>query len=229
MKTQLFFLLGVLGIFQSAQAQVVLKMGMARHSYSTAELHYTLGENEFNTMSLDMPTGSSFFLPLQLGATVGEDLNYDVGLGLNIGSLKLESAGQEYKTRLLSPNFFVEYYLVNRWFPLQFGIGAAVSYSKVKLDWTSSLPGENDQLVEYTTQTTWGGLGYGVSLLGRYWLDDDMSNAVQFGVGNRADWRKLKTLNVNGEEVSFQKGDMGNRYDTEGLFFQISYVRVFGE
>lgn len=220
-----------LGLFSFSQinAQVAVKLGLSQHSYSSAEVQYILDTDGSNSIALDMPEGSSFYLPLQVGATVGDDRSYDVGLGLNIGSLRLSSDGKEYTTRLLSPNFYVEYYLLNRWFPLQFGLGAAVSYSKVNLDWTASLPNEIDQLEEYETKTTWGGLGYGVSVLGRYWLDEDMTNAVQVGVGNRADWRKMKSLNVNGTDVAVDGGDARNVYDTGGLFFTLSYVRVFGE
>jgi hypothetical protein len=56
-----------------------------------------------------------------------------------------------------------------------------------------------------------------------------MTNAVQVGVGNRADWRKMRTLNVNGTDVAVDRGDARNVYDTGGLFFSLSYVRVFGE
>lgn len=228
MKTRLLFLIAGSLFMQQMQAQIAIKLGLGSNKFSEVQYSHTLGSNSGQSMYMDAPTGGAFYLPLQVGYTSPEARSYDVGLGLDIGTMKVKSGDKDFRTGLMRPNFYVQYYIINNWAPLQFGLGAAVSYSKIKCEWTESYSNDADEMVEYSAKTSWGGLGYGVSLLGRYWFGDDEENAIEFGIGSRADWRKLKSLNVNGADESFDKGDISNLYETSGMFFQLSFVRAIG-
>jgi hypothetical protein len=217
----------VLLVSQITQAQVTVKVGMMRQGFAFMEMNHPLDLDEGLDFYFDAPTGSSFMIPLQVGGSVGEDRNYDVGLGLNMGSMNITNNGIKTKSKIMSPNFYVEYYLINRFMPLQFGLGAAVSYSKINFEHRSEALIESTNTEKaFDSQSTWSGIGYGISLIGRYWLDEDWTNSIQFAFGNRADWRKLKSLTVNEETMDLP---YEYRFDTEGYFLQLSFVHVFGE
>lgn len=197
--------------------------------FDDTRITYAIDPGTMFSLDFSMMDGSSFLVPLQIGKTFGEESVADMGLGLQIGSTRFTMDGQEFSTSTVSPNIFGEYYIVNRWFPLQFGFGFTIGYSNARFEWSGELPDINDVPVRYDTRTSWGGLNYGISLLGRYWLGKDENNAVQLAVGNRADMRKLRSLEVNGAAIPFDRSLSVNDLYTEGLFFQLSYVRYFGE
>jgi len=209
-------------------AQLTLKGGLMQHSMSTIELNIYQPTGDISLYPNTPASGSSFLVPIQFGGSFGER-TYDVGVGLRFGGMKIEFDGLETKSSLLSPLFYVDYYV---WEPaefLQLGFGAVVSYSKVSFDRVYRDVPVEESTEDFDVKSKWAGLGYSVGGRVRYWLDEDWTSGIELGIGYNSDWRKVKSLQIDNEEVAFDAMSSMYTMNTDGYYVRLSYVKVLGE